>query len=125
MRARYNVYPNDCFVLETFIGAVFFHHIERLVVQQNSDSRLRPEFHTVTDFTQATLNITTMEVQRLATLVCNASLRSGKRALVINGTRNLAFADLYAKCLENMNIDVKSFANRDAALGWIGGRGNT
>jgi hypothetical protein len=119
MRARYNVYSNDSVVLETFIGAVFFHHIEHLVMQQVTDPRVLPEYHTVTDLTQATLNITTMEVQRLATLVCNASSRVGKRALVINGARNLAFTDLFAKCLENMNVNVKSFANRDAALGWI------
>lgn len=119
MRVRYNVYPGDCFVLETLIGAVFFHHIEQLVMQQSADPRVLPEYHTITDCTQATLNITALEVQRLASLVCKASSRSGRRALVINGVRNLVFADMYAKCLENMNIDVKSFANRDAALRWI------
>src|SRR5690348_5905808 len=105
MRARYTVLPKAGYIMETFYGAVTFAQFEDFLVQQHQDSRILPQLHTISDFTQATLRLTISEVEELVSLICRPSnLRTGKRALVINGSRNFAFADVFRSRIQQAEI---------------------
>jgi len=120
MRARYTIFPRAGYVLETFCGAVTFLRYVDFVLQQHEDVRIAAHYHTVSDFTQATLRLSIAEVEKIASLACQSlQARSGKRALVVSGSRNLVFADLFSASAEQANVVSRCFGYRDAALRWI------
>jgi len=107
-------------VLETFYGAVNFVQFQHFVHQQCCDSRITPQYHTVSDFTRATLRLSMDEVQQIVHIICRAQYaRVGRRALVISGSRNFAFAGVFRSCMEQGDIVSQCFSYRDAALRWV------
>jgi len=121
MRARYGIYPHDQYLLETFSGALRYEHLKQFVQRQQGDVRIEPHFHTLSDFSKATLHLSLDEAKSLVALVCStADMRTGRRALVIVGARNFGFVDVFKSGLETAGIVSKCFSHRDAALVWLG-----
>jgi hypothetical protein len=121
MRARYGIYANKQYLLETFSGAIRYEHLKQFVQRQHVDVRIAAHFHTLSDFSKATLRLSIDEAKSLAALVCDtAVMRAGRRALVIVGTRNFGFADTFRAGLEAGGIHSQCFTHRDAALTWLG-----
>ncbi len=120
MRARYTIYSKAGYILETFCGAVTYARLEEFVSRQHQDPRILQRFHTVSDYSQATLHLSVDEVKRFAKQMCDApAARDGKRAIVIVGSRNFGFADIFRSCLAQAAIDSHCFSHRDAALRWL------
>jgi hypothetical protein len=119
MNANYTIYPDAGYILETYCGAVTFTQCEHFVLRQRRDMLLLPHYHTVSDFTQAAMRLSIAEVEQLVHLMCDPLLfRSGNRALVIDGLRNIAFADVFRNYLEQEDILSQCFSNCDAAIRW-------
>jgi hypothetical protein len=120
MRARYSIYQNENYILETFNGAVTYPKLEQFVIQQCADARIAQHYHTVSDFSLATLHLSIEEVTRFAGLICSGrQLRTGRRAIVINGSRNFVFVDVFRSRIEQALITAQCFHYRTAACNWI------
>lgn len=120
MRARYSIYPDRHYILETFSGAVRFTRLEQFLLHQQTDPRIARSYHTVSDYSSATLHLSVEEVVCIADMICKApDARMGKRALVISGVRNFGFVDILRSVAGRMAIDCKYFIHRDAALTWV------
>ena len=116
MRAHYVVHARDGYVVESFRGSVTYAGVAHFLARQAADERIAAHFHTVSDYTQASIRLSNDEVLRLALLL---SSRTGKRALVVCDASVLAYANLLAARLEHANLAVECFRHRRAALHWI------
>jgi hypothetical protein len=121
MRAHYVVYPRSSYLIESFRGPVTLPHLEAFLARQAADARIEPHYHTVSDYTQASIHLSNDEVQRFATLLCSAPFhRTGKRAFVLSDARLLAYANSCTACLSHTDLIVRCFQHRSAALQWVG-----
>ena len=120
MRARYTIFAKAGYIMETFCGAVTFEQLKEFLHQQHRDPRILPQHHTVSDYTQATLRLSIAEVEDIARIVCHLPhARNGKRAMVINGSRNFAFTDVFGSYIAQAGMVSQCFTYRDAALRWV------
>jgi hypothetical protein len=123
MRAAYTIFPHSGYVLETFRGAVTYQDLVRFTARQHRDARILNRYHTVSDYTQATLHLTESEVRQYGeTIYGAATARIGKRAMVVVGTRNLAVVSMLATLAGEYEIPNQCFCYRDAAFRWIDGQ---
>jgi hypothetical protein len=120
MRVGYTVFPRSGYVLETLRGIVTYQDLARFAARQQLDVRVAPHFHTVSDFSRATLRLTEQEVRLYADTICTLPTgRLGKRALVVFGARNLAIANLLQAFALQSGLQAQCFCDRDAALRWL------
>jgi hypothetical protein len=121
MRAHYVVYPRSSYLIESFRGPVTLPHLEAFLARQAADARIESHYHTISDYTQASIHLSNDEVQRFATLLCSAPFhRTGKRAIVWSDARLLADANSCTACLSHTDLIVRCFQHRSAALQWVG-----
>jgi len=120
MRAHYVVYAQGNYVIERFRGPVTFAELQKFLARQADDERIAPHYHTISDYTQASLRLSNDDVQRFAALLCTPShFRTGKRAIVFSNVRILAYASVFAARLAHTELIVQCFQHRHAALQWI------
>src|SRR5688572_960141 len=120
MRAHYVVYPRSSYLIESFRGPVTLPNLEAFLARQANDPRIKPHYHTVSDYTQASIHLSNDDVRRFAELLTSAPHhRSGKRAFVLSDARLLAYANSCAACLSHTDLVVRCFQHRSAALQWV------
>jgi hypothetical protein len=123
MRAAYTIFPHSGYVLESFRGAVTYQDLVRFTARQQRDSRVMNQYHTVSDFVQATLHLTEFEVRQYGEAIFGSSTaRIGKRAMVVVGARNLAVVSMLEALAAEYQIPNQCFCYRDAAFRWLEGR---
>jgi len=123
MRAAYTIFPHSGYVLETFRGAVTYPDLVRFTERQQRDSRILSHYHTVSDYVQATLHLTESEVRQYGEAIYGSSIaRSGKRAMVVIGARNLAIVSMLETLAAEYEIPNQCFRYRDAAFRWLDGQ---
>jgi hypothetical protein len=120
MRVGYTIFPRSDYLLETFRGIVSYQDLARIAARQQLDVRIAPHYHTVADFSRATVRLTEGEVRLFADAICAPPRgRLGKRALVVVGARNLAFASLLQTFVVQYGLDAQCFCDREAAQRWL------
>jgi hypothetical protein len=123
MRAAYTIFPHSRYVLETFRGAVTYQDLVRFTARQKRDSRILSHYHTVSDYVQATLHLTESEVRQYGGAIYGSSTsRTGKRAMVVVGARNLAVVSMLGSLAADYEIPNQCFCYRDAAFRWLDGQ---
>jgi hypothetical protein len=121
MRTGYTIFPHSGYVLETFRGAVKFQDLDRFMVRQRHDNRILAHYHTVSDYAHASMHLTECEVRQYCDSICSLpTARAGRRALVVAGPRNLAFASMIDSLVSQSGISARCFRLRHAALHWLG-----
>jgi hypothetical protein len=122
MRAAYTIFPHSSYVLETFRGAVTYQDLVRFTTRQQRDRRILSRYHTVSDYTQATLHLNQLDVRQYGKTIYGLSTsRTGMRAMVVAGVRNLAVVSLLESLAAEYEIPNQCFHYRDAALRWLDG----
>jgi len=120
MRVGYTIFPRSGYILETLRGIVTFDDLSGFAARQQFDARITPHYDTVSDFSRATIRLTEREVRLFADIICTLpSGRVGKRALVVVGARNLAFASLLQSFIVQSGLEAQCFCDRDAAFRWL------
>lgn len=123
MRAAYTIFPHSGYVLETFRGAVTYQDLVRFTARQLRDPRILNRYHTVSDYAQATLHLTESEVRQYGkTIYGSSTSRTGMRAMVVVGVRNLAVVSMLESLAAEYEIPNQCFHYRDAALRWLDGQ---
>jgi hypothetical protein len=120
MRAHYVVHPQNGYVAERFRGPVTLPKLEAFLARQGRDPRIERHFHTVSDYTQASIHLSNEDVRIFAALLSSAPYhRTGKRAFVLSDARLLAYANSCTACLSHTDLVVRCFQHRSAALQWL------
>jgi len=120
MRAHYVVHAKHGYIVERFRGPITFAELQQFLARQAGDERIAAHYHTISDYTQASVRMSHEDVQRFATLLSAAPYRrTGKRACVIANARLLAFTGAIAAQLAHTKLAVRCFTHRHAALRWV------
>lgn len=120
MRAHYVVHSHSEYLVERFRGPVTLTGLEKLLTRQARDPRIAPHYHTVSDYTQATIRLSVEELRCFTALLCSPQYRrSGVRALVLADAAMLAYASSLASYLADTDLLVRCFQHRSAALQWV------
>jgi hypothetical protein len=123
MRAAYTIFPHSGYVLESFRGAVTYQDLVRFTARQQRDPRILSHYHTVSDYEQATLHLTEAEVHQYGETIYGSSIaRTGMRAMVVIGARNLAVVSMLESLAAEYEIPNQCFRYRDAAFRWLEGQ---
>jgi hypothetical protein len=121
MRTGYTVFPHSGYVLETFRGAITFRDLVDFTARQQLDNRILYHYHTVSDYAHASMHLTECEVRQYCESICALpTARAGRRALVVSGPRNLAFASMVDSRVSQSGVSARCFRSRNAALHWLG-----
>jgi hypothetical protein len=120
MRASYSIFPESRYVQRSFRGAVTYPKLRYFTARQLRDPRLPVHYDSISDFSQATLHFTDLEVRNFAEwLRGHPKFSVGRRAVVVTNARNFAIASLFEQCFEGQGLSMRCFQTRDAATRWL------
>ena len=120
MRASYSIYPESRYVQRSFRGAVTYPKLRYFTARQLRDPRLPAHYDSISDFTQATLHFTDIEVRNFAEwLGGHPKFSVGRRAVVVTNARNFAIAKLFEQVMSAHELSIRCFQTRDAAARWL------